>query len=164
MHFFFFLPSNRASGGIITIWKSALLDGQLAFQNEFSVSMAFTSKYSNDNWLLTNVYGPSTHEGKRTFLRWLKQVEMPHHVWLLVGDFNLMRGPENINRLGGDITEMMLFNDALTALGLVQLPLHGRKYARTNKQDPPSPLLESLDWFLLPTIGHILIHPPLLGQ
>lgn len=54
---------------------------------------------------------------------------MPDHVdWLLVGDFNLMRDPENRNRPGGDISEMMMFNEAISALRLVELPLHGRKY------------------------------------
>lgn len=58
---FLYLASVGASGGIITIWKSSLLDWQLAYQNSCAVSVNFTSKFSNDEWLLTNVYGPSTH-------------------------------------------------------------------------------------------------------
>lgn len=56
-----------------------------------------------------------------------------------------MRRPENRNRPGGDMTETFLFNEAISALRLVELPLHGRKYTWTNKQHPP--LLERLDWF-----------------
>lgn len=134
------------SGGIITIWKSAILDGTLAYQNDFALSVNFTSKYTDDDWLLTNVYGPSTYEGKRNFVRWLENIQMPDHVdWLIVGDFNLMMCPENRNRPGGDLIEMLLFNEAISALRLVELPLHGRKFIRTNKQHPP--LLERLDWF-----------------
>lgn len=62
-----------------------------------------------------------------------------------MGDFNLIRGPENRNKPGGDVSEMLLFNEAISALGLVELPLIGRKYTWTNKQD--NPLLERLDWF-----------------
>lgn len=40
---------------------------------------------------------------------------------------------------------MLLFNNAINSLGLVELPLFGRKYTWTNKQS--SPLLERLDWF-----------------
>jgi len=40
---------------------------------------------------------------------------------------NLLRIPEERNKLGGDISEMFLFNDAISALGVMELPLLGRK-------------------------------------
>jgi len=40
---------------------------------------------------------------------------------------------------------MLLFNEAISALGLVELPLYGKKFTWSNKQQPP--LLERLDWF-----------------
>lgn len=40
---------------------------------------------------------------------------------------------------------MYLFNEAISALGLVELPLKGRRFTWSNKQT--SPLLERLDWF-----------------
>jgi hypothetical protein len=40
---------------------------------------------------------------------------------------------------------MFLFNAAISSLGLIELPLQGRKYTWSNKQVPP--LLERLDWF-----------------
>lgn len=123
-----------------------MLDGVLSFQNEYAFSIQFTSRFTEDTWILTNVYGPSTHEGKRDFVSWFKNIQMPDQVdSLIVGDFNLMRSPENRNRPGGDVTEMFLFNEAISAPRLVELPLHGRKYTWTNKQHPP--LLERLDWF-----------------
>jgi hypothetical protein len=71
---------------------------------------------------------------------------MPDHVdWLIVGDFNLIRQPSNRNKLGADVQEMFLFNEAISAQGWVELPLHGRHFTWSNKQDPP--LLERLDWF-----------------
>lgn len=81
-----------ASRGIITIWKSSLLAGNLVYQNEYAISISFTSRYNGDEWLLTNIYGPSTHKGNCNFIEWLKNIHMPDHIdWLLVGDFNLMR-------------------------------------------------------------------------
>lgn len=127
-----------------------MLVGSFVFQDEYVVIVSFTSKYNGQEWLLTNVYGPSTHEGNCDFTEWLKSVEVPDHMdWLIVGDFNLMRGPENRNRLGGDLNEMFIFNEAISALGLVELPLHGRKFTWSNKQDPP--LLERLDLFFTST-------------
>lgn len=75
---------------------------------------------------------------------------MPDHFkWLLVGDFNLYRSPTDRNRPGEDIDQMLLFNDAISALGLVELPLKGRRFTWTNKQTPP--FLECLDWFFTST-------------
>lgn len=48
--------------------------------------------------------------------------------WLVIGDFNLMRRPDDRNKEGGDINEMFLFNDDINSLGLVELPLIGRQY------------------------------------
>ena len=61
---------------------------------------------------------PCTPAGRHIFLQWLKNIQMPSEVnWLLEGDFNLIRKPENKNRPGGDITEKLHFNEALSALG-----------------------------------------------
>ena len=82
--------------------------------------------------------------GKQAFTTWLKNIQMPDsYPWLLLGDFTLMRKPEDRNRPGGDVHEMFLFNEALSALGVVELPLQGRKFTWTNKQQPP--LLVILD-------------------
>ena len=71
---------------------------------------------------------------------------MPEEVeWILLGDFNLLGSPSDRNRPGGDINEMLLFNEAISVLGVVELPLMGRKFTWSNKQFPP--LLERLDWF-----------------
>ena len=143
---FEFLPSIGASGGLITCWKSSLFSGQLIFQNSFAITIKLTAKHNGDIWFLTNVYGPCNQEGKRNFIQWLKHyTAVSDENWLIVGDFNLLRKPEDRNKPDGDVNEMLLFNEAISSLGLIELPLYGRKYTWTNKQ--PSPLLEILDWF-----------------
>jgi len=54
--------------------------------------------------------------------------------WLVVGDFNLYRSPEDRNRDGADFTEIFMFNEAISALGLIELPLKGKRFTWTNKQ------------------------------
>jgi hypothetical protein len=65
--------------------------------------------------------------------------------WLIVGDFNLIRSPQNRNKPGGNISEMFAFNEAISKLSLNEIPLKGCKYTWSNKQQDP--LLERLDWF-----------------
>jgi hypothetical protein len=64
---------------------------------------------------------------------------------LFLGDFNFYRSLEDRNRPGGNLQDTLIFNDAIGALGLVELPLKGRAYTWSNMQ--AQPLLEQLDWF-----------------
>jgi hypothetical protein len=80
------------------------------------------------------------------FLEWFKNNEMPDETkWLVVGDFNLIRTPQNRNKPRGSISKMFAFNEAISSLSLVEIPLKGCKYTWTNKQQDP--VLERLDWF-----------------
>ena len=63
---------------------------------------------------------------------------------MILGDFNLIRGPDNRNKPGGDPNSMMIFNNIIINLDLVEIPLKGRSFTWSNKQDIP--LLEKLDW------------------
>lgn len=70
---------------------------------------------------------------------------LDHVDWLVVGDFNLYRNPEDRNKPGADYSEMLLFKEAISKLGLVELPLKGKRFIWSNKQ--LFPLLERLDRF-----------------
>lgn len=143
---FEFLPSRGASGGLITIWNGSLFSGHLSFLNEFSISISLTSLLSNESWILTNIYGPCLPEKKTEFLDCFGSIDMPDDLdWLIVGDFNFCRQPSDRNKLGGDVNGMLLFNEAINNLGLIELPLKGRKFTWSNMQKDP--LLERLDWF-----------------
>jgi exonuclease III len=143
---FEFIPSVGASGGIIIIWNGSLFNREVDFQNEFSLSIKFTSNLSHDSWILTNIYGPYSAERKAIFLDWFSNIDMLEDMdWLVLGDFNFMRKPSDRNKPGGDVNEMLLFNEAISNLGLVELPLKGRKFTWSNMQQEP--LLERLDWF-----------------
>lgn len=121
---FEYLPSIGASGGMITIWKSRLFSGELVFSNNYSLSVQFSSQLNDESWIVSNIYGPCIPEGKRQFTDWFKQIQMPQEWdWLVVGDFNLMRKPEDRNKEGGDLNEMFMFNEAISMLGLNEIIL-----------------------------------------
>jgi hypothetical protein len=63
--------------------------------------------------------------------------------WLIMGDFNFIRKPSDRNKPGGYLNGMLLFNEAISNLCLVELPLKGRKFTWSNIQQ--APLLERLD-------------------
>jgi exonuclease III len=143
---FEFVPSVGASGGLIIIWNGTLFKGELAFHNEFSLSVNFKCNLSNDSWILTNIYGPCQTERKALFIDWFANIDMPQDTdWIIMGDFNFIRSPSDRNKPGGDLNDMLLFNEAISNLGIVELPLKGRKFTWSNMQKDP--LLEKLDWF-----------------
>jgi hypothetical protein len=106
----------------------------MVFSNRFAISVEFTSKHNNENWPLTVVYAPCTLARKREFLEWFGNISMPEQIdWLVVGDFNLLRKPEDINREGAYLNEIFLFNEAISKLDLIEFPLHDRQFTWTNK-------------------------------
>jgi exonuclease III len=99
---FAFVPSVGNSGGFITVWNSSKLVGTVIFQNDYALSVEFFANSSNESWIVTNIYAPCTPHGKIKFLNWFSNINMPSEkLWLIVGDFNLIRRPKNRNVAGG---------------------------------------------------------------
>lgn len=53
--------------------------------------------------------------------------------WLILGDFNLIRDPTNRNKPGGNYSEMLIFNEAISALGLIEIPFKSKQFTWSNK-------------------------------
>jgi hypothetical protein len=135
-----------ASGGILVIWNSAVFSGSLVEVQRFGIRIEFVSAHNNENWTLVCVYGPCQGVERDQFVSWLFNLSIPCTAnWLLLGDFNFIRSHENRNKPGGDVNDMFLFNEIIGHLGLLELPLKGRRYTWSNMQREP--LLEQLDWF-----------------
>ena len=141
---FCYSPSNGSSGGLITIWNGSTMKGKVISQNYFQITMEFTSNLDNTCWYLTNVYGPNCSEGKVEFTDWLMNLNMQQSkLWMILGDFNFIRSPDNRNKPGGDPASIMTFNNIIVNLDLVEVFLKGRSFTWSNKHDQP--LLEKLD-------------------
>ena len=87
-----FVASRGASGGHLTVWKSALFMGNVIFADVFALTVGFVSTQSSQSWSLVNIYGPCTGDDREAFITWLYDVQIPNgQDWLLLGDFNYMR-------------------------------------------------------------------------
>jgi exonuclease III len=141
---FAFSPSIGASGGIIVLWNSSIFNGEVLEIHRSAVRIKFSSAYNNQLWQLVCVYGPCSGLERDTFIQWLHDLDIPlHDNWLLLGDFNFMRSVENRNKHGADMNDIFLFNEIISHLGLIELPLKGRSFTWSNMQD--SPLLQQID-------------------
>jgi endonuclease/exonuclease/phosphatase family metal-dependent hydrolase len=94
---------------------------------------------------ITNIYGPTNPAQKQSFVNWLMNLNtINFDDWLLGGDFNLIRSPDNRNEPGGDTSEMFMFNELISDLDLVEILFSGRSFTWSNMQEYP--LLVKLDW------------------
>jgi hypothetical protein len=57
-----------SSGGLLIVWNGALFDGVLLQFNSYAITVKLTSQLSGSCFCLTNIYGPSTSDGKATFI------------------------------------------------------------------------------------------------
>lgn len=55
-----------------------------------------------------------TPNKKEEFLNWFKNIQMDDKIdWLIMGDFNFIKAPEDRNMLGGDSNDIFLFSEAI---------------------------------------------------
>jgi hypothetical protein len=113
-------------------------------QNEFGHTISFHSKLTNQVWWLTNIYAHCTPHGREAFFHWFSNLKtLGERLWIFLGDFNIIRAPENRNKPGGDIQRILNFNLAISQLGVQEMPLKGQAFTWSNMQRDP--LLEKLD-------------------
>jgi hypothetical protein len=96
------------------------------------------------SWSLVVVYGPCRQPARDQFVNWLFNLQIEDdELWMLIWDFNFYRYAENKNKTGGNFQDSLIFNNIISHLDLVELPIKSRSYTWSNMQDVP--LLEQID-------------------
>lgn len=128
------------------LWASNMFNGHVILEETFGIAVSFTSVVSSDSFVLVNVYGPCDGIDRENFMAWLFHLDIPDDAhWLLLGDFNFYRFVESRNQPGANLTDIATFNEIISYLGLIELPIKGRAFTWSNMQ--ADPLLVQLDWF-----------------
>jgi hypothetical protein len=121
--------------------------GELIQNLAWATTIKFYSTQSNSSWLLSNIYGPCDGDDRNNFVNWLYNIDIEDSDnWILMGDYNFYRSQNDRNKIGGNIDDMLQFNDIIRSQSLVDLPLQGARFTSSNMQ--ADPLLVKLDWFL----------------
>lgn len=99
----------------------------------------------HENWFVSNIYGPCSGDLRDDFVSWMYNLEIDTDKnWIFMGDFNFVRSVENRIIPGGDMNDIIIFNEIISKLGLIEIPLNGMAYTWSKMQDQP--LLQQLDW------------------
>lgn len=115
---FAFVPSHGASGGLLIVWNSSAFVGTVVINESFALGIQFKSMHSDSCWTHVNIYGPCGGVERHSFTSWLFDLNIPvSEDWILAGDFNYIRAPDNRNRPGGNVGDMLTFNDFISIFG-----------------------------------------------
>lgn len=127
--FWLYKSSIGSSGGIllgINESKFEILDSWI---NDFSISVHIKNNNNSFEWLLTVVYGPTISSHRSAFLNELQQTSLLGPLaWLACGDFNLIRSRNERQGPSFNISLSNRFNNLISDLHLIELPLHNRKF------------------------------------
>jgi hypothetical protein len=91
------LPTSHLISGLLNVWNGSLFAGVATDINNFVVTVKLASL--GQEWYLTNVYGPCAPGPNGDLTNWLYNFDAANYeLWMLSGDFNLMRAPGNCDR------------------------------------------------------------------
>jgi hypothetical protein len=98
-------------------------------EESFGLAIELTSCISSDIFMPVNVYGPCEGIERDNFVAWLFHLDISDdNLWLLVGDSNFYRFVESRNREGANLADIATFNEIISYLGLIELPIKGRLF------------------------------------
>jgi hypothetical protein len=88
-------------------------------ESRFAISVKFTAMHNAETWTLTTVYGTCFGHERQAFINWLNGLNVDDDSnWMFVDDFNFYRSLEDKNREGGNMQDIMAFNEMINNLGL----------------------------------------------
>jgi hypothetical protein len=129
---------------VFSRFGQSLFSGVVIHSTPSILTIQFTCRLTNNIFFISNVYGPSQPSEKASFVSWLKNIDTEAlKVWLLMGNFNLIRSSDNRSAPGGSESEMLIFNDLINFHNWIDLPFTGRSFTWS--------LLVKLDWFFCST-------------
>jgi hypothetical protein len=141
---FSIVPADGSRGGIVTAWDTNILSLTSSTAKTFSLTTSLKSTSSDLSFTITNVYAPSDHSLADAFVAEMLSLLVDiSGLWLILGDFNLIRHPSEKNNDNFNPALANSFNAMINSLAILELPLLDRRFTWSNGQEIP--ILARLD-------------------
>ncbi|GLT98273.1 hypothetical protein SLE2022_157850 [Rubroshorea leprosula] len=141
--------SSGASGGLLCLWDRRHFVKREEFTGDGYVGISGEWGVDKQQCSLINVYGPNDRQKRAKLWEELrKRVIDKEGRWLITGDFNAVRGPEERRGKAGVSSDMWEFEEFIVTTGLVDVKLTNRRYTWYK---PDGIARSRLDRFLLST-------------
>jgi len=142
-------PHGR-SGGILLGVDLQVFDIGAIAEGDFYVKFTLRCKNVSFKFVLYTVYGPAQYQNKQTFLAELANTCSKESLpYLIGGDFNIMRRPEDKSSGVFDFKWPNLFNAVIESLDFKEIVMSGRQFTWAGPGD--NPIFEKLDRVLVST-------------
>lgn len=136
------MPAINSKGGILIAWTN-VFSFINTYTHNYSCTVTLSSNSTHQEFMLTNVYGPTDNSSKLAFLQELRDIRNTNELpWLVVGDLNLLRNTRETTSTTYNLGTIMEFNHCSEELSISEVPLRGRMYTYSNKR--PTPTLSKL--------------------
>lgn len=113
-------------------WDHSQVNGTLIFKGTFSITIRFINRDNNSNWACNSVYVPNERTLRSDFWNEVRLVKNLLSIpWAIYEDFNTTFNLEDKNK--GDLNS----RDIITTQNILDPPLHGHHFTRTNRQTDP---------------------------
>jgi hypothetical protein len=147
-------PHGR-SGGILLGVDLNVFDIGAIDEGDFYVKFTLQIKSNYFKFALYSVYGPAQNQNKNAFLAELANTCYKESLpYMIGGDFNIMRSPEDKSSGDFDPKWPNLFNVVIESLDLKEIMMSGRQYTWAGPGDNPT--FEKLDRVLVSTEFEIM--------
>lgn len=143
------LPARGRSGGILFGGDSNKIKILACHLHRFCLDIHFENKIDSTVWQLTIVYGPVIRTLKKELWKELDRVRQDStSMWVLCGDFNVLRHKSEKSGPHFDITTSSMFNSFISRHSLIEHKLETRKFTWTNGRTYAllDRIFTSLDW------------------
>jgi hypothetical protein len=142
-------PHGR-SGGILLGVDLSVFDIGAIDEGDFYVKFTLRYKSTDFKFVLYSIYGPAQSQNKAAFLAELANTCSKENLpYLVGGDFNIMRKPEDKSCGVFDTKWPSLFNAVIESLDLREIVMAGRQFTWAGAGDNPT--YEKLDRVLAST-------------
>ncbi|XP_030930978.1 uncharacterized protein LOC115956836 [Quercus lobata] len=131
--------SCGASGGVLLMWDTRVVNKVEEAVGRFSVSCRFTSVSDQFVWAFTGVYGPNSVRDRRFLWEELFGLNSWWNVpWCVGGDFNVVRFPFERSGSTSFTAAMWEFSNFIFEQGLIDIPLQGGSFTWSNTREVAS--------------------------
>ena len=144
------MAPHKRSGGMLLGVDLSVFDIGAISEGDFYIKFTLRNKEDGFKWVLYAVYGPAQQKNKESFLAEIanscSRETLP---FIMGGDFNIMRRPEDNNTDNFNPKWPNIFNQVIEVLDLKEIEMSGRQFTWVRHGDNPTQ--EKLDRVLVST-------------
>ncbi|XP_022024330.1 uncharacterized protein LOC110924645 [Helianthus annuus] len=123
------VDADGRSGGLLSLWNPLVFKKELELKSQNFLIIKGKLTGENEDLVVVNVYG-STSKANRIRM-WEELLEAKNQItgdWIMLGDFNEVRFPEDRFNSEFDVNGAICFNNFISRGGFLEYNMTGRKF------------------------------------